>query len=462
MRHASVDCVPVARGSSCPLLWIHKLARGVQCEYPILEGECFMNFTSHLRAAQSVAAAAVMLACATGAQAADIYSAGHVTIPTLTNGPVTYSNVVVAVGTITSGPAGTSPLSSTDNYDSGSGQIFLPTVQLGTLTFYNAAITVASVASIKSVSGADSYNGTNLTISYVLVGNSFYRNAVVTVSSIVGVAGGMPAGAWDTYDLANGELTIPAVQVGNNVYTNVTIRVRGIVSVGTVQGTAQTITYTAPTGPYIPAGSSGVISASTTSGLPATFVVTTPQNCAVVATSAQLQSFYITYSGTSFGGWALLSGVPVGTNIFEIESVIGNVGGQPLGMLATTTIYTGLHPNIPYTIYQSPGNLAYDNIFYANGSPNMDAAGLGMQAGGSAEFNPYYNSGYKYANDALANQNPPWLDMQWYAAEVDGLVGLADGTCNVLAFQNGNYSAGAGYASATPVLLSIPIVILLP
>ena len=45
------------------------------------------------------------------------------------------------------------------------------------------------------------------------------------------------------------------------------------------------------------------------------------------------------------------------------------------------------------------------------------------------------------------------------ASEVGGLVGLAQGTCNVVAFQNG----GNGYASATPSMLSVPIgVIILP
>ena len=52
-----------------------------------------MNFTSHLRAAQSVAAAAVLLVCATGAQAADTYSVGHLTIPT----PVQLSFPIVTV-----------------------------------------------------------------------------------------------------------------------------------------------------------------------------------------------------------------------------------------------------------------------------------------------------------------------------------------------------------------------------
>ncbi len=416
-----------------------------------------MNFTSPLRPAQSAAAAGILLVCATAAQAADSYSAGHLTIPTLSNGPVTYSNVVVAVGAITSGPAGSAPLRSVDSYDISSGQIMVNSVSVGAGTFYNAAITVASLTSIGTVTGADSYNGTNLTVSYVQVGNSFYRNAVVTVSSIVHIGGGMPTGAWDIYNGANGELTIPAVQVGATVYTNVTVRVKGIVSVGTVQGTPQTIVYTAPNLPEVAIGASTAITATTNSNLPITFVSTTPQTCAIVANTAPVQNFFISYSGTGFSGGMVLSGVPVDTNIFEIESVIGSLGGHPIGMLPTSN--PGSFNGIPYPVFTSPGGLAYDNIFYANGGPLMDQAGLGLQFA-ATEFNLYYAAGFGYlfTNDALANQHPPYLPMTFSAQEVtvvgNALVGLAQGNCNVVAFQNGNYYPGYGYASAIPVQLN--------
>jgi len=47
--------------------------------------------------------------------------------------------------------------------------------------------------------------------------------------------------------------------------------------------------------------------------------------------------------------------------------------------------------------------------------------------------------------------------MNMSAAEVNGLVELANGTCNVVAFQNGTYYLGHGYASATPVMLNVSI-----
>jgi hypothetical protein len=420
-----------------------------------------MNSMSCLRHAQSVAAAGLLLVCGVVAHAADTYSAGQLAIPTLTNGPVTYSDVVVTLGGITSGPSGTAAITNADSFDMGTGQITIPAVQVGATTFFNAAVTVARLISIGSVSGADSYNGTDLTISYVQVGNSFFRNAIVTVNAIVSIAGGMPTAAWDTYNGSNGQLTIPAVQVGARVFTNVTVQVKGVVSVGTVQGIAQTITYTAPTAPFISVGSSTPISATTNGGLPVTFVVTTPQTCAVVANSAQLQNFFVAYAGSGFGGNLLLSGVPVDTNIFEIDAVSGSLGGHPIGMLPTSN--AGTFNGIPYPVFTS-ADLAYDNIFYATGAPNMDRAGLGMQVSGT-EFNLYFVSGlsYLYTNDVISNQSPPYISItSFFAAEVDGLVGLADGTCNVIAFQNGNYNLGTGFASATPALLSIPVDILLP
>ncbi len=41
-------------------------------------------------------------------------------------------------------------------------------------------------------------------------------------------------------------------------------------------------------------------------------------------------------------------------------------------------------------------------------------------------------------NDALSNQKPPYNPLGFSVATVNGLVGLADGNCHVLAFQNGN------------------------
>jgi hypothetical protein len=152
-----------------------------------------------------------------------------------------------------------------------------------------------------------------------------------------------------------------------------------------------------------------------------------------------------------------MSGPPVGASIFEIDSVASFFEGHPLGMLPT------LNPTsangIAYPVF-SNGSFEYDNIAYATGGGLFDAAGLGMQVAGS-DFNLYYAAGlgYLFTNNALSNQNPPYIPLSFSVAEVNGLVGLADGTCSVLAFQNGN----GVYASARPVMLSLPVgVISLP
>ncbi len=94
-----------------------------------------MNSMSCLRHTQSVAAVGILLACAVGAHAADTYSAGQLAIPTLTNGPATYSNVVVTLGGITSGPPVSAAISNVDSFDIGTGQITIPAVQVGATTF---------------------------------------------------------------------------------------------------------------------------------------------------------------------------------------------------------------------------------------------------------------------------------------------------------------------------------------
>jgi hypothetical protein len=88
---------------------------------------------------------------------------------------------------------------------------------------------VAGLVSIGGVSGADSYNGAQLTIPTVVVGPSVY-SGVITVGTIVHVAGGMPIATEDNYNASSHELSIPAVLAGGKVYTNVTIVVGSIVS----------------------------------------------------------------------------------------------------------------------------------------------------------------------------------------------------------------------------------------
>jgi hypothetical protein len=83
---------------------------------------------------------------------------------------------------------------------------------------------------------ADMYNGTELSISSVTIGNATYSAMVVTPGRIVSVQGGPPIGSQDSYEPATNLLTIPSVVYGANTYFNVVITVGSLVSIGGVSG----------------------------------------------------------------------------------------------------------------------------------------------------------------------------------------------------------------------------------
>ncbi len=169
-----------------------------------------------------------------GSTPADSYdiSTRKLTIPTLDIGGATYSNVVVTVEGIVSGPSGSSPNGSTDTYNPTSGDLTVQAVTVGSGTYYNVVVKLTGLDAIGSVSGADSFSGGQLTISNVQVGSTVYTDVVVTVAGIVSLAGDMPEAALDAYSFSNNELSIPAVTYANTVYTNVVIKVGSIVHVG--------------------------------------------------------------------------------------------------------------------------------------------------------------------------------------------------------------------------------------
>jgi PASTA domain-containing protein/subtilase family protein len=164
--------------------------------------------------------------------ATDTYSGGVLSIPTMTIGSVTYSNLVVVPGTILSGPSGGSGNGAVDTYNPANGQLTIPNVRVGANTFHNVIITVASVQSIGSVAGADAYKAPDLTIPSVQVGDEIYNNVTITVTdaNILHINGGMPAAVRDQY--SGGILNIPAVSAAGRVFTNVAVTVGSIVSVG--------------------------------------------------------------------------------------------------------------------------------------------------------------------------------------------------------------------------------------
>ena len=142
----------------------------------------------------SFAATLLLLFGAMQARAADIYDSANkqLSIPVVAIGSATYSNMLVTVASIVSGPSGATPNGAEDSYDPGTNELTIQSVTVGSATYHNVVVTVAGLLSIGSVSGADSYNGSELSISDVQVGGITYDDVVIAVGGVVAVNGGMP------------------------------------------------------------------------------------------------------------------------------------------------------------------------------------------------------------------------------------------------------------------------------
>jgi hypothetical protein len=87
------------------------------------------------------------------------------------------------------------------------------------------------------VRAADTYNGTELTIPAVIIGNATYSSMVVTVGGIVsGPTGAVPEGSADLFDPMSNQLTVPAVITGSGTDYNFVVRVGELISVNGVSG----------------------------------------------------------------------------------------------------------------------------------------------------------------------------------------------------------------------------------
>ncbi len=177
----------------------------------------------------------LLLLCAARAFGADTYdsSTRQLTIPSVAIGNALFTNMVIVVGTIVSGPTGTTANGSEDTYNPANNQLTVQSVLVGPTTYHNVVVTVAALNSIGGVSNADSYVSPNLSIPRVQVGSTVYTQVIVAVGSILSAGNGMPAAAWDTYDAGTGRLTIAAIQIGSKVYTNAIVTVAKVLSGGT-------------------------------------------------------------------------------------------------------------------------------------------------------------------------------------------------------------------------------------
>jgi hypothetical protein len=190
------------------------------------------HIASFRQRAQSLFMALLLLASAHMAYGADNYNGTDLSIPAVTIGGASFFNMVVVPANIVRVRQGAAA-GSTDSYSPASTQLTIPTVVYGANTYTNVTVTVGSLVSIGSVSGADIYTGTYLNIPSVqFLGGPVYTNVVVAIGSILSTGGGMPQSLRDSYNPVTHQLTVAAAQIGSKVYTNAIITLGRVVSVG--------------------------------------------------------------------------------------------------------------------------------------------------------------------------------------------------------------------------------------
>jgi phospholipase C len=303
-------------------------------------------------------------------------------IPTLMIGGATYSSVEVTVGSIISGPTGTSSTGVEDSYDPASGQLTVEAVTVGSATYYNVAITVASLDSIGSIAGADAYNGTDLTISYVQVlGGALYTNVVVKGGSLISVAGGMPNRQVDSYNSQTGQLAIPAVVSNGRVYTNVTVEVGSIESMGP----PGYVLRATPLSPGLVAA--GNNSASTVAVIPANgYTGSVSLSCAMLSggtpvPECSLNPAVVTLSGITPVPSALMVSTaadnPGGPYTFSVTASDMDKAGPANGpqLLKFTSMAVIQHVVIIFQENRTPDNLFHDPVLIARGA-DLASSGL--------------------------------------------------------------------------------------
>jgi hypothetical protein len=427
-----------------------------------------MRLISSLAAPLRWLAMSVLLVCSAAAYGADSYSAGKLTIPTLVIGNATYSNVVVEVGSILSGPAGSAPIGAVDTYNPANGQLTAQAVTLGSITLYNVVVTVSSLVSIGSVTGADTYDGHTVTSAVFLYFTTYMTHVAFTPTGAPTVAGGMPNALNDS--LNGGVLSIPVLEYAGHVFTNISVPA----TEGAAVASNQTISFSKPVYSIEPlkVGASEAILATATSGLPVAYIVATPSICTVVQSTAQQGYGYISYSAAGGSGSGVVGAVPLAAGAYQANSFTGMTStGQNLGLAlassllnpypSTEQFYTPPYPNFVLDGNAQGGGFFFDDMFFVNGGPVVDIAGIILAAPGDPVINILYEQGmgYLYADSIIFNDMGPYQSMTFSASVVNGLVGLSDGACVITAFQPG----GGSFTAAAPVSITVDIgAIILP
>lgn len=270
-----------------------------------------------------VLSVALLTVVALQAQAFDTYNTQtqQLSIPTVTSGNATFSNLVVGVtlADIVVAPNGTSANTSVDTYNPLNNLLTIPTVQVGNKTYFNVVVTVGTLISIGGVRGADSYNAGlgEMTIPAVQVGEMIYTDVVITVGSILSRGGGMPQNTLDVYNISSHQLTIEAIQMGSTVYTN------AIITPGTIKSVAgqmptESVLYSFGGNPY-----SATASQEPLAGL--------------------IQALDGNFYGTASGGGAHGAGTVFKVTLAGVESIVYSFGanGAGDGSLASGNLMQG-------------------------------------------------------------------------------------------------------------------------
>lgn len=291
--------------------------------------------------------ALLFLVCTCEAWGTDSYNDGTLTIPAVTVGNAIFSNMVVTVAGIVSGPSGGAPSGNADSYNPANNELTIPAVTVGANTFTNVIINVGTLQSIGAVSGADVYNGTDLIIPSVQVGGTVYHNVVITVGSIQSAGGGMPRNLRDVYDPATKELTIAAVQVGNRVYTNAVITPGRIVSINNAVGANGNITGAWVQG--VTVTMSGAASGTTTTDANGNYSFTN-------LPWGQNVTFTPSLSGYNYTPGSQTVSAPAGSTTAVTVPAMAAVSTYPSYSISGTVSYSGNATGPVYVLVFNTGN----------------------------------------------------------------------------------------------------------
>jgi 6-phosphogluconolactonase (cycloisomerase 2 family) len=281
-------------------------------------------------------------------QAFDTYNAqsAQLSIPVVTIGQATFTNMVVVVttGDIVVPPGGSAPPAGTpDSYNPANNQLTIPEVVVGTTPYYNVTVRVAGLVSIGGVSGADTYRNGELSIAAVQILNgALYGNTVVTVASVVSAGGGMPQHTVDLYNPANNQLTVAAVLYNGVVYTNAVVTV-GRRTLPDVVGDTQAAATAVITGAGL---ALGPVSAQPSTTVPAGVVISqspAAQTSVTFGTAVSLtvsagpQSPQFVYATDNLGSTVSQFAIAAGGTLSALTPATVAAGNGPVGIAVDST-----------------------------------------------------------------------------------------------------------------------------